>query len=39
MSLHEPVFVINIESDIKGGVKSIISKLEYFMKSYSNLAM
>ena len=39
MSLHEPVFVINIESDIKGGVKSIISKLECFMKSYSNLAM
>ena len=39
VSLHEPLFVINIESDIEGGVKSIFSKLEAFMKNYSNLAL
>lgn len=39
VSLHEPLFVINIESDIKGGVKSIFSKLEAFMKNYINLAL
>lgn len=39
MSLHEPLFVINMESYSKGGVKSIFSKLEYFMKDYSNLEL
>lgn len=37
MSLHEPLFAINMESDIKGGVDSIYSKLETFMKKYKNL--
>lgn len=39
MSLHEPLFVINMESYSEGGVKSIFSKLEYFMKDYSNLEL
>lgn len=37
VSLHEPIFVINIECDIEGGVKRIFSQLKDFMKNYNNL--
>ena len=39
VSLHEPLLALNIESDIEGGVKSIFSKLEIFMKNYNNLVL
>lgn len=39
VSLHEPILAINVESDTEGGVKSIFSKLEDFMKNYNNLVL
>lgn len=39
ISLHEPMLAINIESDIEGGVNSIYSKIEDFMKKYTYLAL
>lgn len=37
MSLHDPVMPLNIESNSKGGVKKIASKLLPFLSSYTGL--
>ncbi len=34
VSLHEPLLVLNIESDLEGSCKEIYSKLEDFFKNY-----
>lgn len=33
LSLHEPVMPLNIESDVEGGVESIVKKLKLFFRS------
>lgn len=38
LSLHEPLLALNIESDIKGGVKSIFEKFNIFISNYDKLA-
>jgi phosphomannomutase len=37
LSLHDPVIPINIESNVKGGVAEIASKLYGILKTYENL--
>lgn len=37
MSLHDPIMPLNVESDIKGGVKGIVEKLYIFLKKYKKL--
>jgi phosphomannomutase len=37
LSLHDPVMPLNIESDIKGGVKNIASKLKGLMSEFKQL--
>lgn len=39
LSLHEPVFVLNIESDVEDGVKSILSKFNDFINNYKDLGI
>lgn len=39
LSLHEPVFVLNIESDIVGGVSNILLILDKFIKNYNDLVI
>lgn len=39
LSLHEPLLALNIESDIKGGVKNIFSNIEIFFNNYSRLVL
>jgi phosphomannomutase len=37
LSLHDPVIPINVESNVKGGVKVIASKLHEILKPYEHL--
>jgi len=37
LSLHEPLFSLNIESDVQGGTKIIISNLLTFFKKYDDI--
>ncbi|WP_042439511.1 phosphoglucomutase [Clostridium amazonitimonense] len=37
VSLHEPLLALNIESDIKDGVKNIFSNIETFINNYNKL--
>ena len=37
MSLHEPILPINVESNEKGGVKTILNQLYKLLKHYPNL--
>lgn len=37
LSLHDPVLPLNIESEVKGGVKKITAKLAEFFKQFSNI--
>lgn len=37
LSLHDPVIPLNIESEVKGGMESIIGELKDFFKQYSKL--
>ncbi len=37
MSLHEPLMPLNIESNVKGGVKTILKQLYPVLKKYENL--
>ena len=37
LSLHEPVLALNVESDIKGGLQAILSKLKPFLSKYDQL--
>lgn len=37
LSLHEPVLALNVESDIKGGLQTILSKLKPFLSKYDQL--
>lgn len=39
LSLHEPVFVLNIESDVKDGVKNILFNFNNFIKNYEELVI
>ncbi|MBC2575784.1 phosphomannomutase/phosphoglucomutase [Peptostreptococcus canis] len=35
VSLHEPLLVLNIESDLRGGCKKVFDKLEIFLSKYN----
>ena len=37
MSVHDPIMPINIESDMKGGVKAIAAVLYSYLKEFSFL--
>ena len=37
LSLHDPVMPLNIESELKGGVENIMSKLELILQNFSGL--
>lgn len=37
LSLHDPVMPINIESDVKGGTESIISKLKLYFRNVRSI--
>jgi phosphomannomutase len=37
LSLHDPLMPLNIESNVKGGVKNIADELYKFLKKYKNL--
>ena len=37
MSLHDPVMPLNIESDVKGGVKTIAKKLDNLLDDFQGL--
>ncbi|WP_082435800.1 HAD-IA family hydrolase [Desnuesiella massiliensis] len=37
LSLHEPTLPLNVESDVKGGVQTILNKLKPFLKKYDKL--
>jgi hypothetical protein len=39
LSLHDPVMPLNIESNIKGGVEKILSRLSVFFKTLESLAI
>lgn len=36
-SLHEPVLVLNLESDVKGGIDVMLAKLKAFLSKFSDL--
>lgn len=36
-SLHEPVLVLNVESDLNGGIRTIVNKLKPFLINYKEL--
>jgi len=37
LSLHDPVLPINVESDVKGGVKKILAEMAGFLESIENI--
>lgn len=37
LSVHDPIMPLNIESDVKGGVREIAEKLSAFLKAYPQL--
>jgi phosphomannomutase len=37
LSLHDPVIPLNIESDVEGGVRTIVEKLAVFFNNYDEL--
>lgn len=39
MSLHDPVLPLNIESDVKGGVEAIRSKIFDILKPFDKLTV
>jgi phosphomannomutase len=39
LSLHDPVIPLNIESDVKGGVSQISSRLLEFLKGFESLEL
>ena len=37
LSLHDPLMPLNIESDVEGGVKAIVSRLVQLLKDFKHL--
>lgn len=37
LSLHEPVLALNVESDVNGGLQTILNKLKSFLNKYNQL--
>jgi len=39
LSLHDPVLPLNVESDVEGGVDSIIKELKMFLENYEKICV
>lgn len=39
MSLHDPVMPLNVESNVTGGVDTIVSRLQQLLKNFENLGL
>lgn len=39
LSLHEPLLVLNLESNSKNGIKQIINKLKDYLNDYDELVV